>query len=215
MSTKETHHVVIAESSFLIRKGLAVFIQELENFNLLTEVASYEVLEIAMSQFKPRFLVMEHNFDNSFSTNAIKEIKLKYPETKILILSNQLNSEEVKKVINMGVINYVFQDCTEKEMFNALKCCVKGEKFFCSKTIDILIEDKITSKINYEVELISEREKEIILLLVSGKRPKEIADTLHISPNTVNTHKKNIYKKLGVNSSFELGQFAFKNSFLK
>jgi DNA-binding NarL/FixJ family response regulator len=169
------------------------------------------VLEIAMSQFRPHVLIIEHSKDNTFSVGAIKEIRQKYPETKMVILSNQTDPLEVKKVINLGITTYLFRNCSEQEIFNALKNSTMGQKFFCAKTIDILLDEQISIPQHTEIELISEREKEIILLLASGKRPKEIANTLHISPNTVNTHKKNIYRKLGVNSSFELGKFAIKN----
>ena len=79
----------------------------------------------------------------------------------------------------------------------------------------MLLEKEITKNDNCETGSITERETEIIKLLVSGKRSKEIADILHISYLTVNTHKKNIYRKLGISHSYELAQYAVKTGLLK
>ncbi len=79
----------------------------------------------------------------------------------------------------------------------------------------MLLEKEISIKEHCETGGITEREIEIIKQLVSGKRSKEIAEILHISPFTVNTHKKNIYRKLGINHSYELAQYALKTGLMK
>ncbi|MGZ3930068.1 MAG: response regulator transcription factor [Bacteroidia bacterium] len=107
------------------------------------------------------------------------------------------------------------KDCDEKEITDAITCCAKGDKYFCGQIIDVLLEKEISVNEHYETGAITGREIEIIRQLVSGRRAKEIADILHISHFTVSTHKKNIYRKLGINHSYELAQYAFKTGLMK
>jgi DNA-binding NarL/FixJ family response regulator len=115
----------------------------------------------------------------------------------------------------IGIKNYLLKDCDEQEIIDAIKSCAKGEKYFCGQIIDVLLEKEISNKDHCETGSITGREIDIIKELVSGKRPKEIADSLNISYFTVVTHKKNIYKKLGINHSLELAQYAIKTGLMK
>ena len=81
--------------------------------------------------------------------------------------------------------------------------------------MDVILEKELSVKEHCETGGITSRELEIIQLLVSGKRPKEIADSLNISPFTVNTHRRNIYKKLGISHSYELAKYAIKTGLMK
>jgi DNA-binding NarL/FixJ family response regulator len=101
------------------------------------------------------------------------------------------------------------KDCDEKEITEAIISCAKGEQYFCGQIVDMMME-KERNSLHCETGSISEREADIIRELVAGKKPKEIAEKLHISHFTVTTHRKNIYKKLGISHSFELARFALK-----
>jgi DNA-binding NarL/FixJ family response regulator len=90
-----------------------------------------------------------------------------------------------------------------------------NKKFFSSDVIDVILENEIAQKTPRHQDDITERELEIIQLLVNGNRPKEVAEMLHISLYTVNTHKKNIYRKLGVNHSYELAKYALEAGYIK
>jgi DNA-binding NarL/FixJ family response regulator len=207
--------IIIADTAYIIRKGLKTLIQENPNFEFISEVSDAISLEKALKEKNPDVLVVDHCCDDCFSLNVIKKLKIDYPKTNILVISHEKTAEEIKKVIGIGIKNYLHKDCDEQEIKEAITCCAKGEKYFCKQIIDVLLEKEISTKDDCETGGITERELEIIKLLVSGKRPKEIADILHISIFTVNTHKKNIYKKLGITHFYELAQYAFKTGIMK
>lgn len=215
MLKTEPISVIIADTAFIIRKGLRTLVKENPDFEYITEVADAKSLHSVLKLHNPNVLIVDHCCDDCFSLNVIRKIKTEYPSTNILVISHEKTIEEIKKVIGIGIKNYLLKDCDEKEITDAITCCAKGDKYFCGQIIDVLLEKEISLKEHCETGGITEREIEIIKQLVSGKRPKEIADILHISHFTVNTHKKNIYKKLGINHSYELAQYALKTGLMK
>lgn len=215
MSKAQPISVIVADTAFIIRKGLRTLIKENPDFEYVTEVADANSLDLALKKHNPNVLIVDHCCDDCFSLNVIRKIKIEYPTTNILVISHEKTAEEIKKIIGIGIKNYLLKDCDEKEITDAITCCAKGDKYFCGQIIDVLLEKEISIKEHCETGGISERELEIIAQLVSGKRPKEIADILYISHFTVNTHKKNIYRKLGINHSYELAKYAIKTGLMK
>jgi DNA-binding NarL/FixJ family response regulator len=207
--------VVIADTSFLIRKGLRSLIDESPDLNFLADVANAINLFEIIKDKNPHVLIVDHCCDDCFSLKVILKIKNTFPTLNILVISHEKSLEEIRKVLDMGIKNFLLKDCDEHEMLEAIIACSNGEKYFCSQIIDVLLENEISSPKQHEIVHVTEREFEIITLLVTGNRPKEIAHKLSISPLTVNTHKKNIYKKLGINHSFELAQYALKTGIMK
>jgi len=207
--------VIIADTAFLIRKGLRTLIKENTEFEYITEVIDTKSLQQALKDQMPDVLIVDHCCDDCFSINVIKSIKREYPTLKILVISHEKTAEEIKRIIGIGIKNYLLKDCDEQEITDAIRSCAKGEKYFCGQIIDVLLEKEISSKDHCATGSITEREIDVIKELVSGKRPKEIADILNISYYTIVTHKKNIYKKLGINHSIELAQYAIKTGLMK
>lgn len=205
--------VVIADTSFIVRKGLKSLIEETTQLEFIAEAVNVEDLVKIIIATNPNVLIVDHCCDDCFSIEIISKIKTDFPLLNVLVIAHEVNPIEIKKILNIGVKNFLLKDCSEREMLDAIIACSKGEKFFCQQIIDVLLDSQVSKP--YETKGITEREHEIITLLVKGNRPKEIADQLSISPLTVNTHKKNIYRKLGINHSFELAQYALKIGVLK
>jgi DNA-binding NarL/FixJ family response regulator len=207
--------VIIADTAFLIRKGLRTLIKEDSRFEYVTEVVDTKGLQTVLKKQVPDVLIVDHCCDDCFSLNVIKSVKRDYPGLQILVISHEKTADEIRKIIGIGIRNYLLKDCDEQEITDAIISCSKGEKYFCGQIIDVLLEKEISAKEHCITGSITEREIDVIKELVSGKRPKEIADILNISYYTIVTHKKNIYKKLGINHSIELAQYAIKTGLMK
>lgn len=215
MSKTPPIKIIIADTAFLIRKGLRTLIKEDPRFEYVTEVVDSKSLQQALKKQIPDVLIVDHCCDDCFSLSVIKSIKKEYPELHILVISHEKTAEDIKRIIGIGIKNYLLKDCDEQEITDAIISCSKGEKYFCGQIIDVLLEKEISVKDHCLTGSITEREVDVIRELVSGKRPKEIADILNISYYTIVTHKKNIYKKLGINHSIELAQYAIKTGLMK
>ncbi len=214
MSKQRPIKVIIADTAFLIRKGLRTLVKENPEFEYITEVVDAKSLSSELKKHVPDVLIVDHCCDDCFSLKVINSIKRDYPFINILVISHEKSAEEIKKVTGIGIKNYLLKDCDEREITDAIISCAKGEKYFCRQIIDVLLEKEISNNENCSTGSITEREIDVIKELVSGKRPKEIADSLNISYYTVVTHKKNIYKKLGINHSLELAQYALKTGLM-
>lgn len=200
--------IIIADTSFIVRKGLRSLIQEQAQFEYLTEVSDAKTLEQILQTSPADVLIIDHCCDDCFSIEVISKIKSSYPALNILVISHEKSVEEIRKIIAIGIKNYLLKDCDEQEIIDAVKACAKGEKYFCGQIIDALLEKEISAQEHCMTGSISERETEVIRQLANGKRPKEIALILNLSYHTVVTHKRNIYAKLGINNTVDLAKYA-------
>lgn len=215
MKNTDPIKIVIADTSFIIRKGLKTLIRENNKFVFIGEASDCESLELVLQKNNSDLLIVEHGEGEMFSSVYIGKIINAYPELKILVISFEKSMEEIKKIINLGIRNYLLKDCGEEEIIDALLACNKGEKYFCRQIIDILLEKELSAKEHCLTGSISDRELEVIKNLVTGKRPKEIAAQMDLSYHTIVTHKRNIYSKLGINNSIELARYAIKTGIMK
>jgi DNA-binding NarL/FixJ family response regulator len=210
MSATKPITVSIADTAYIVRKGLKSLISENPRFRFVAEASDAENLLAALDQHQPNVLIVDHCCDDCFSLEFIDKVKKEYPEVHILVISHEKSLEEINQVMGLGINNYLLKDCDEKEITEAIVSCAKGEQYFCGQIVDVLLEKENAGTEHCETGTITEREMDIVRELVAGKKPKEIADQLNISHYTVTTHRKNIYKKLGIHHSYELARFALK-----
>ena len=112
-------------------------------------------------------------------------------------------------VLEKGVEGYLTRECDEDEIIHAIFAIAKGEKFYCNKVMDIILNKQYNPEDNNcEPTTLTQRETEITALIAKGMTNKSIAEQLHLSPHTVHTHRKNILRKLGINSVSELTLYA-------
>ena len=190
-------------------------VNENKQFEYVAEVADDKTLKTALEKNKADVLIVDHCCDDCFSLETISNIKNTNPDLNILVISHEKSAQEIKKIINIGIKNYLLKDCDEEEIIDAIRACAKGDKYFCGQIIDILLEKEISVNEHCIAGSISARETDIIKLLVTGKRPKEIAAILNLSYHTIVTHKRNIYSKLGISNTVELAQYAYRTGLMK
>lgn len=190
-------------------------LQENKRFEYVTEVTTSETLVNALKTNATDVLVIDHCCDDCFSIESIETVKNKFPDLNILVISQEKSSDEIKKIINLGIKNYLLKDCDEKEITDAIIACANGEKYFCGQIIDVLLEKELSKDEHCMTGSISDREVDVIRQLVTGKRPKEIASLMNLSYHTIVTHKRNIYSKLGISNTIELAMYAVKTGLMK
>lgn len=206
--------IVTLSGSLLVRKGVKAVLENTDSFHLLDETGSLEEVEEVFNKQTPQVWLIDYCCNECFPLKSIIRIKSKYKDVGILLISHERSIDQTKRIISAGIKNYLLKDCNEDEITDAVKSCAKGEKYFCRQIIDMLLEREISANDSCETGSITQREMEIIKQLVAGKRPKEISDILNISYHTIITHKKNVYKKLGISNNMELMQYAVKSGLL-
>ncbi len=143
--------------------------------------------------------------------DATREIKSRGGKTKVIILSMHCESGMVKELIGIGADGYLLKNASKEELIGAIRNVAGGRQYFATDvTLSLLSKDKPQTQQGLTVEL-TRREREILTLIVDGYSNKEIGKKLFISHRTVDTHRTNLMKKLGINNIAGLISFAIKN----
>ncbi len=207
--------IIIADSHFLSRKGLAVVLNDNDDFMLLAEALSTSDLVNQSKFYTPDLIIIDYTSSN-FTLEGLQQIVKKYPSAKLLAITQPLPANKISQALTIGVTSHLLKDCDQDEIVEAIYKTVKGEQFMCGKIVTDILQSKIgdISTSSCEGLNISEREMEIIKLVAEGHSNKEIADKLFLSTHTITTHRKNIMNKLGVNNTAGLVLFAVRENLI-
>lgn len=206
--------ITIADSHFLSRKGLAVVLNENNDFTLIAEALSTSDLINQSKFYTPDLIIIDYTSSN-FNLEGLQQIVKKYPAAKLLAITQPLPAAKISQALNTGVNSHLLKDCDQDEIVEAIYKTIKGEKFMCGKIVTDILQDATDGATSSCEGLnISEREMEIIKLVAEGFSNKEVADKLFLSTHTVTTHRKNIMNKLGVNNTAGLVLFAVRENLI-
>lgn len=210
----ETIRIIIADEEFLIREGLKSIFAGNKEIVFVAEIATKEELLREIKSKKPDIVILDHLHVSQFMVNDLAFIRKLSPATNILIISEINNKELVHIVIGHGVNGFLTKTCDRSEIHDAIYALKRNEKMYCHKVVDIILEHPAKNPANCDPAILSEREIEIIRLIAGGYTTKEIADSLYRSFHTISTHRKNIMKKLGINSTSELLIYAINTGLI-
>lgn len=214
--------ILIADKNFLTRVGLELLVGELKGFEVVPSVCGDKKdLSSQISLSKPDLVLVDFS-SLGMSIAEFNQITSINKKTKFIAFSSLINKNEMKSVLNCRISGYLLKDCEKAEILEAINASLKGEKFVCGKIISLLTTEKEINANNSYIKTlkcdgltVTEREIEIIVEIALGLSNKQIADKLHLSTHTVNTHRKNIMLKLGVNNTAGIVMFAVKNQLLE
>jgi DNA-binding NarL/FixJ family response regulator len=212
----EKTSIVVADSQYLIRLGLNSLLSEQENIEIVAEATNESQLVSSLQHHHPQVVILDYNQESTFRKDTINLIQQTSPNTNILIISGDNDKSNIYDVIEAGINGFLTKSCDDKEIIDAIAATAKGEKFFCSRVLDYLLE-KTFSKPDEKciTTPLTAREIEIVRLVAQGLIAKEIADQLNLSTHTVYTHRKNIMKKLKLNTASELTLYAINTGIIE
>jgi len=210
--------VLIADDHPLIRSGLRALLEREGEFQVVGEAASgYEAVELA-SLHKPDVVLLDVGMPRLSGIDAAQHISEKTPGTRIVMVSMHSDEGYVLRALKAGALGYLLKASPEADVLAAVRAVAAGHAYFSPAITKILVEEYVVEARRRGVEdsydLLSLREKEILQLLVSGKSNREIADMLHVSASTVETHRNNVFQKLHVHSLPELILYAVRKGLI-
>ena len=214
--------VLIADKNFLSRIGLELLVGELKGFDLVPSVCGdKEDLINQLNLSKPNLLMADYT-SLGMTISELSQLTKKYNRTKFLIITEVLPKKELLKLLDSGIVSYLLKECEKREILEAVNSTIKGQKFICGKVVSILtttseivVNNSFIKSLGCDGFPVTEREIDIIRGIAEGLSNKLIADKLNLSTHTVNTHRKNIMSKLGVNNTAGVVMFAVKNQLLE
>lgn len=203
--------ILHANSNVLMTNGLKTILNKGGGIDEIAVAKNEKELFDLIDQNKFDIIIIDPLSTGYFTIDTTFKLKEKLSLQKVLVISDIRSSSDVLRILEKGVQGYLTRQCDEAEVTHAIFAIAKGEKFYCNKVLDIILNKSIIeegAEENCEPTALTERENEITALIASGMTSKEIGERLHLSHHTVNTHRKNILKKLGVKSVSELTVYA-------
>lgn len=214
MNIMEKKKVIIAEDQTIVRQGLRSLIGSSEAFEVVGEAGNGLEAIRAVDKCRPHLILVDLSMPKMNGIAAIKEIKERFSETKILALTIHKSEEHILAAFEAGADGYILKDAPEDDLVKAMKTVVSGD-FYISpgvseKVLLGYLEGRKALKSGTPWETLTQRQKEVLKLVGEGYTSKEIGDFLCISWKTVEKHRANIMEKLDLHSSSALTAYAIE-----
>ncbi len=203
LSLKQKSFFII-DHQFLTRSGTRSILEQMEEYTCVGESeGSITEWKREVLQLMPDLLVIDY-IETDNSQEFIDQLEQLSQFMKVLIISSDTNIKRINQSINSGISGFLSKSCNEFEIREAIKKITQGQRYFCNRILDLIMGGGQKDSIS----MLSEREQEVLGLIVKGHTTKRIADQLHLSVHTINSHRKNMLKKLGFKSPAQLISFA-------
>jgi len=211
--------IAIADDHTIVRDGIRLMCLTDDTLEHVFESASIEEFIKLMEKNPFDVAILDIQFPDGSGLDLAEKILLKFPDTRLLVFSGQMDEETILKAISSGVSGYVSKDASMAELRSAIAAVASFEQFFSMSVGQILYKSYVKKQqqgLRKETSdaVLSDRETEVLKGFAEGLSYKEIAGKLFISPRTVETHKENIMKKLDLHTLSDMIRYAIKEEII-
>jgi len=210
----KNYRIVIAEDHKILREGLKALVKSSEDFEIVGEAGDGIEAIRAVEKHHPDLLLLDLSMPRMSGISVIKDIKGRYPETKILALTIHESEDYILESFHSGLDGYCLKDASQSELLMAMNRVLEGKTYLSpgisEKVLVGFLEEKKALKCGTSWDAVTQREREVLKLVGEGYKNKEIADYLCISVKTVEKHRSNIMRKLDVHTSSGLTAVAIE-----
>jgi len=211
----------LADDHQVLIDGILAVLKTNPDFKVVGFSLNGENLVERVAKNEADILVMDINMPEKDGIQVLREFNEKGFTCKVIILSSYDDAKLIKEVIKLGASGYLTKQCAGENIIDAITTVANGEQYFSSTVKDKIFNTYTGNTLNQSnnvediISSITTREMEILNLISQEKSGKDISEELDISINTVETHRKNLMKKLKVKSSVGLVMFAAKNNLIE
>ncbi|WP_170446449.1 response regulator transcription factor [Ruegeria arenilitoris] len=206
----ETIRVLIVDDHPMVAEGIQSILESFDDIKVVGTLGNGRDAVDQAARLQPDVILMDLNMPGIGGLSATELILERLPETRILILSMHDSPEYISTALSHGAKGYVLKDVPTDEIKQAIDAVMGGERYLCTGAIGSLEPKEDAAR-----EALTGREQTILLELAQGKSNKEVALALNISVRTVETHRKNIKRKLGISSTAGLTRYALEHGVLQ
>jgi len=204
--------VVIAEDHQALIDGIESFFHNNEEIEIIGAALNGKELIKLVKKYRPNVVITDIRMPIMDGIEATRRIKKVYTKVHVLAFTMFDQPKAVNQMLDAGALGYILKNSGLKIMIEAIKTVAKGEKYFDPNVLINLEKGKLQQN-TQKKGILSRREKEILNLIAQGKKSLEISDLLSITKYTVDTHRKNIIKKLGLESNSDLMKVAVEQKY--
>lgn len=209
-------NVLIADDHQMIIDGLKTMLHDAEDIRIVAEAKDgYQVLKKLEHEDEIDVVLMDINMPKLDGLDCTRQVHKRFPQIKVLALSQFSEKRFVKRMIKNGAHGYILKDSEKHILEKAIRTVYAGERYFCDRLSFRLANQELKLQDTKSLfPSLSERELEILNLICKENSSQEIADDLFISFHTVESHRANLMLKAGVKNTAGLVRWAVENDFI-
>jgi DNA-binding NarL/FixJ family response regulator len=208
----EPVRILIADDHGIVRSGLKLLLDRQPDMQVVAEAEDgVEALEKVVAE-RPDLVILDVSMPRMTGIQATHEIKRQAPDTQVLILSMHDDERYLFEALRAGAAGYVLKRAADEDLLDAVRAAVRGEPHLTPAAQQALIRDFLGRG---EQPELTPREQEVVKLIAEAHTNKEIAEILHLSEKTVESHRANVLHKLGMRDRVELVRYAIRHGLVE
>ncbi len=212
--------VIVADDHQLVIDGIRSLLSTVENIEVIGEALDGRELLNLLEKLHPDIILMDINMPKMDGMKATEQIREKYQEIKVLVLSTYDDVRLVREILKLGASGYILKSSSKDEMITAIRTLHQGGNYFSRELSDKMMRSMMqdgsldSSREPLLPVSLTRRETEVLRLIAMEYTGNEISEQLHISINTVETHRKNLLRKLKAKNTAGLVRYAMKHDLI-
>ncbi|MEQ8628794.1 response regulator transcription factor [Ekhidna sp.] len=203
--------IFLTDDHAVLLGGLIKILSTEDDIEVVGSAGSVRETLDAFTQKNIDLLITDYNLPDNDGLFLVRRVKQKYPKTKIIVLSMHDEEHLIKEILKEGIDGYILKKDSHEELINAVRA-VKRSKVYLSSDVNTMLMKGLNGV--GDQKLLTDREREILKLIAQEYTNKQMAEALFISERTVETHRKNIFRKTGTNNLVGLIKFAYANNLI-
>ncbi|MBV9575570.1 MAG: UvrY/SirA/GacA family response regulator transcription factor [Gammaproteobacteria bacterium] len=202
--------VVLVDDHELVRMGVKRLLQDVHNLKVVGEASTGEEAVLLAKELVPDVVVMDLHMPGIGGLEATRKMLRHNPDIKILALTIYEDEPYPSRLLQAGASGYITKGCDSEEMIRAIRTIHSGQRYISPSIAQQIAIKRFTKGEESPLDLLSERELQIMLMITQGQKVQDISKKLCLSPKTVNSYRYRIFDKLGINSDVELTLLAMR-----
>lgn len=210
--------ILLVEDHEIVRQGVKLLVDSQDDMKVIGEAANGEIAIKKAAELKPDIILMDVSMPELNGLKATKRIKKLFPDIKILTLTRHTDDGYIQQLIQAGANGYVLKQSAPNELINAIRVIAEGKAY-----LDPTLTEKVmggylsqsTARKNAAKVQMTDRETEVVRMIAWGYSNKEIAEQIQLSVKTVEAHKANAMRKLGMSSRIDIVRYAILQGWME
>lgn len=205
--------ILIVDDHTILRAGIRVLLELSPDMQVVGEAGDGATALLRCRELQPDVVLMDIAMPDMNGLTATRQLAESCPRSRVLILTQHENKEYILPALKVGAAGYILKRAADTELVAAIRAVAAGKSYLDPNVTGVVVEglrQRRADSPEDPYETLSDREREVLMLLAQGRILREIGETLHLSPKTVDFHRANIMGKLGLKSRSELVQYAMR-----